>query len=58
MLPDWRVAAPNPLGPGVSNECRPLWRTRQRARMSALVYQTIEGALIPSMHSRLAEEVP
>ena len=24
----------------------------------ALVYQTIGGALIPRMHSRLAEEVP
>jgi hypothetical protein len=35
-----------------------LWRRRHRARMSALAYQTIEGALIPSMPSRLAEEVP
>jgi len=26
--------------------------------MSAVAYRTIEGALIPSMRSRLAEEVP
>jgi len=34
-----------------------LWRMRHQTRMSALVCQMIGGALIPRMHSRLAEEV-